>query len=111
MSSTVNTVLTVLSLVVIALIITVGAFYADGDNWTDKPGFCPYGFHGVSSEKWHEESRDYKERNYLENKVRSQKRKQLHCSKFSVCTMHSADVTIYTLIHYLRVTFEGKFIN
>ena len=49
MSSVINSVMTVVSLVVIALTIVVGAFYADGENWTEKQGFFPY---GVSSEKW-----------------------------------------------------------
>ena len=39
--------LTVLNLMMIACVVVVGMFKANGANWTDGPGFFPYGFKGV----------------------------------------------------------------
>ena len=39
--------LTVLNLMMIACVVVVGMFKANGANWTEGPGFFPYGFKGV----------------------------------------------------------------
>ncbi len=39
--------LSVLNLMMIACVVAVGLFKADGANWTEGPGFFPYGFGGV----------------------------------------------------------------
>ncbi len=47
MSSVISFVFTLINLMVIVVIVVVGTFYTDSRNWTDKPGFFPYGFSGV----------------------------------------------------------------
>ncbi|KAI4456374.1 inner membrane transporter ygji-related [Holotrichia oblita] len=47
-SSIVNSFLTLVNLSVMALVIVVGFYYANDENWTSqKGGFLPYGFSGV----------------------------------------------------------------
>ena len=47
LSSTLSLMLTVLNLMMIACVIVVGMFKVNGANWTEGPGFFPYGFKGV----------------------------------------------------------------
>lgn len=47
-SSTVNSLLTVVNLVVMGLVIILGIYYADISNWDSRNGgLLPYGFSGV----------------------------------------------------------------
>lgn len=43
----VNSLLTIVNLGVMGLIIVLGFYYADLDNWTSSRGFFPFGFSGV----------------------------------------------------------------
>ena len=51
MSSVISFVLTILNILVICCIICVGIFHVDRKNWTDPPGFFPFGFRGVCKQK------------------------------------------------------------
>ncbi|XP_030758734.1 cationic amino acid transporter 4 [Sitophilus oryzae] len=46
-SAMVNSFLTIINLTVMAIVIFVGFYYANEENWTGKGGFLPYGFGGV----------------------------------------------------------------
>ncbi|XP_075237597.1 cationic amino acid transporter 4 [Lycorma delicatula] len=46
-SAMVNSVFTIINLGVIGLIIVLGLYYADINNWFGPRGFLPYGIHGV----------------------------------------------------------------
>ena len=48
LSTTVMMALTGVNLLVIVFVVVAGAFYVDGENWTN-PGFFPYGASGVRS--------------------------------------------------------------
>ncbi|KAF7273705.1 hypothetical protein GWI33_013600 [Rhynchophorus ferrugineus] len=46
-SAIVNSFLTIINLSVMAIVIVIGFYYANDENWTGKGGFLPYGFSGV----------------------------------------------------------------
>lgn len=52
-SATVNSFLTLINLIVMALVIGLGIYHADLKNWSSENySFMPYGFHGVLAGKY-----------------------------------------------------------
>ncbi|XP_011641949.1 cationic amino acid transporter 4 [Pogonomyrmex barbatus] len=46
-SATVNSLLTLINLAVMGLVVVLGIYYADIENWSSQCGFLPYGFGGI----------------------------------------------------------------